>query len=212
MGETLERVSDAAVQAIPAAEFIGLTMMVDGSVGTYVFTHPEAAEIDRAQYQSGRGPCVDAFATGNVHVIESTDSDERWPEFCRTARSHGILSTVSVPMSVAGKTLGAMNLYARVVSAFDHSAVVAATTFALQAGFVLANAQAYWDARTLNENLTAAMETRATIEQAKGIIMAAQRVSADEAFATLIAQSQHENIKLRDIATRIVSNAARRPG
>jgi hypothetical protein len=27
----------------------------------------------------------------------------------------------------------------------------------------------------------------------------------------LTAQSQHENIKLRDIATRIVSNAARRP-
>ena len=173
------RVCDAGVQAIPAAAFIGLTMMVDGSVGTFVFTHPEADEIDRAQYESGRGPCVDAFATGNVDVIKSTDSDERWPEFCRTAVSDGIFSTVSVPMSVAGKTLGAMNLYARVVSGFGHAAVVAPTTFALQADFVLANAQAYWDALTLNENLTA--------------------------------QSQHENIKLRDIATRIVSNAARRP-
>ena len=104
-----------------------------------------------------------------------------------------------------------MNFYAKVVAGFDDECVMNASTFARQAGFVLANAQAYWDARTLNENLAAAMETRSTIEQAKGIIMAAQRVSADEAFATLIAQSQHENIKLRDIATRIVTNAARRP-
>jgi AmiR/NasT family two-component response regulator len=39
--------------------------------------------------------------------------------------------------------------------------------------------------------------------------MAAQRCSEDEAFAFLVSASQRENVKLRDIATRIMENASR---
>jgi AmiR/NasT family two-component response regulator len=81
--------------------------------------------------------------------------------------------------------------------------------FASQAAFLLANAQAYWDARTLSENLEQAMESRATIEQAKGIIMSTTRCNADEAMQLLIRQSQDQNIKLRELAAEIVRNASR---
>ncbi|MCU1400967.1 MAG: hypothetical protein JWN62_4076 [Acidimicrobiales bacterium] len=59
------------------------------------------------------------------------------------------------------------------------------------------------------ENLKAALRTRAVIDQAKGIIMAAQRVDADHAFQVLREQSQHENRKLRDVAAEIVRNTSR---
>lgn len=42
------------------------------------------------------------------------------------------------------------------------------------------------------------------IEQAKGVIMATARCSAQSAFERLVAQSQHENRKLREIAEEIV--------
>ena len=43
------------------------------------------------------------------------------------------------------------------------------------------------------------MQSRAAIEQAKGILMAAQRCGPDRAFEILVRASQRENRKLRDI-------------
>ena len=48
------------------------------------------------------------------------------------------------------------------------------------------------------------MESRAVIEQAKGILMAAQHCSADAAFQILVRASQNQNRKLRAIAAEIV--------
>jgi AmiR/NasT family two-component response regulator len=108
------------------------------------------------------------------------------------------------------RTVGAMNLYARQTHAFGQPDAIAAQMFAAQAAFLLANAQAYWDARSLSENLETAMKSRAVIEQAKGIIMAALGCDDDRAFEVLASQSQSENIKLRDVATRVVQDAQRR--
>lgn len=49
------------------------------------------------------------------------------------------------------------------------------------------------------------MRSRAVIEQAKGVLMARSTdISPDEAFDLLRRASQRENVKLRDIAQRIV--------
>jgi AmiR/NasT family two-component response regulator len=55
------------------------------------------------------------------------------------------------------------------------------------------------------------MRSRAVIEQAKGMLMAAQGCDEDRAFKLLVQASQRENVKLRDIARRIVTSATRRP-
>ena len=61
------------------------------------------------------------------------------------------------------------------------------------------------------ELLRVALESRDTIGQAKGVIMATMRCSADEAYALIRKQSQHENRKLADVAIDIVHHASRRP-
>ena len=154
LGQTLTRVAELTTIAVPEADLVGITMMVDGRPGTYVFTHPSIPEIDRAQYQTGEGPCIDAFQTGDTYVIASTKTEPRWPDFCKVAADHGVLSTLSLPMTVEHGTIGAMNLYSNSEHAFETSDNPTAHAFASQAAFVLANAQAYWDARTLSENLT----------------------------------------------------------
>jgi len=53
------------------------------------------------------------------------------------------------------------------------------------------------------------MENRAVIEQAKGIIMADRRCTADEAFAILSQLSQDTNRMVRDVAATLVTNALR---
>ncbi len=209
MVDTLSRVCKAAVQAIPAASLAGLSMTVDARVGTYVFTDARAAEIDRGQYESGEGPCVDAFRTGFVHSVPSTTTSSVYPEFCALARVHGIGSVLSLPLRAGSELAGALNLYARQEGAFGDTDLEAGGLFACQAAFVLLNAKAYWDARTVSDNLAQAMASRAEIEQAKGIIMGSTGVSADVAFELLKQQSQHLNRKLRDIAIDIVSDATR---
>ncbi len=62
-------------------------------------------------------------------------------------------------------------------------------TFATHAAFVFANSQLYWDARQLNENLSEALRSRATIDQAVGIILAGGGRSPDEAFQVLVRAS-----------------------
>lgn len=209
LGDTLTRVAELACQAGPA-DMAGLTMLVEGHARTGVFTDPEAVEIDEEQYRTGRGPCLEAFRAGQVFRIDSTDEDSRWPEFAKIAVDHGIHSTLSLPIMARGESLGALNLYARTPSAFDDDSAIRLEVFARQSAIVLVNAQAYWDARTLSENLDQAMRTRSTIEQAKGIIMAQGGRTPDEAFQLLVRASQRENRKLRDLANEIVDRTVHR--
>ena len=55
-------------------------------------------------------------------------------------------------------------------------------------------------------NLETAVEHRDVIGQAKGVIMATRRCSAEEAFALLIEQSQHTNRRVIDIATELAAS------
>lgn len=209
--ETLSRVSELTVDAVAPAAFVGITMIVEGSRRTAIYTDEMAPEVDQAQYDSGNGPCLDAFAKLEVTRIESTLEPGRWPEFRRAAAARGIRSTVSLPLMVDKTAVGALNIYARKERAFSDEDVETAILFASQASIVLANAHAYWDARELSEGLSEAMKNRAVIEQAKGMLMAAEGCDEGAAFDMLVRASQRENLKLRDIARRIVDDAASRP-
>jgi GAF domain-containing protein len=205
--ETLSRVAHYAEQALPAAAMTGITMLVDGRASTAVFTDEAAPQIDSAQYETGIGPCLDAFRHRTTFRIDDTTKDDRWAPFSEAAAAHGIGSTLSIPLVANHEGLGAMNFYSLEPNGFSQDDEEVAGQFGVQAAIVLANAQAYWDAHQLSQNLAAAMQSRAAIEQAKGILMGAQRCTADEAFQILVRASQRENRKLREIAEEIVSRA-----
>lgn len=209
MAETLTRVSELARSTLGSTEEVGITLEVEGRSGTYVFTDPEIPEVDRAQYETGDGPCLESFDTGQPVILSSTLASDRYPRFCEVARAHGILSVLSLPLATPDGRVGAMNHYSRVEHAFGPAEAELGQRFADQAAFLLVNAKAYWDARSLAENLGEAMKSRAVIEQAKGIIIARTGGTGDDAFDVLRQQSQAENVKLRDIAAEIVRNAQR---
>ncbi len=208
--EALDRVAGLACQTVSGADMAGITMLVEGRPRTAVFTDEMAPDIDAAQYETGIGPCLDAFRHQRVFRIDSTEKDDRWPPFSEAAAAHGVKSTLSVPLVANHEGVGALNLYSRQEAAFSEEDEHVAQTFAAQAGIALANAQAYWDAYQLSQNLSEAMKSRATIEQAKGILMGARRCDGDEAFQILVRASQRENRKLREVAEQIVRNTAQR--
>ena len=203
LGDTLTRVSELTRDAFQA-DMAGITTLVNGKPCTEVFTDPAAPEIDGAQYATGRGPCLDAFRHGEIFRIPDTEHEERWPEFARSALDHGLRSTLSLPLIRAGEPVAALNIYSRTPATFGDQDLGRAEMLAAQASIVLSNAQAYHEARALSENLRQALESRATIDHAIGIIMSPGGRTPDDAFKMLVRASQRENRKLRDLAAEIV--------
>jgi GAF domain-containing protein len=206
---TLQHVADLATREVIGCDMAGITLLREGEPVTAVFTDSAAPEIDTAQYETGSGPCLDAFHDGRVFRIDDTSADARWPEFAAAAVAAGVQSTLSLPLVVGETGLGALNLYSYDVDSFvdDDTAQV----FAAQASVVLANSQAYWAAQELAAQLEEALTSRAAIEQAKGILMATHRFSADDAFAWLRRESQNTNRKVRVVARDVIESVRERP-
>jgi AmiR/NasT family two-component response regulator len=68
------------------------------------------------------------------------------------------------------------------------------------------------DAESQVEQLREAVESRDIIATAKGLLMAQERLSSDDAFEVLRRASQRENIRVREIATRMVQAHDARAG
>jgi GAF domain-containing protein len=207
VGDTLLEVSRITTEVMPAAVMAGVTLLgEDGRPTTGVFTDDQAPEIDVAQYRSGKGPCLDAWRQRRVVRIEvMAEAFSDYPEFAEAASAHGIASTLSLPLVAGDNGVGALNLYSARANGFSADDETVGVELASAAAIVLANATAYWAAAELSEQLSQAMRSRAVIEQAKGILMArSPELSPDEAFDLLRRASQRENVKLREIAQRLV--------
>ena len=204
--QTLRRVTELAKQTLPGVEDVSLTMIEHGQPRTIVFTGPLAVDLDERQYELGFGPCLDAAKTGQTITVDE-DSDGPYREFARVAGRAGVRHVLSVGMPVAGRSIGGLNIYSTADAAFSPAFLEYAEVFAGYAAVAVNNVASY--ARTAAEvsQLRTAMESRAAIEQAKGIIMGRDRCSPDEAFDMLRRISQSRNVKLHDIARAIVDAA-----
>lgn len=206
VGETLERISILARGAIGETTAVGLTMLDDEDrMATRVFTSELSPRVDQGQYDDDAGPCLQAYREGRVVlVVDTRGAAEEWPSFSRRALEEGVHSTLSLPLVAAGDRMGVMNLYATHGRPYHQDDVADAQVFATQAAVVLANASAYWTSFDLAANLRAALDSRAVIDQAKGKLMALNDCSPEDAFQLLVKASQRENVRLRDIARRVV--------
>ena len=94
--------------------------------------------------------------------------------------------------------------------AFGEHAVQLGTQFAGPAAVSVYNAQLLARAQERTKQLQRALDSRAVIDQAIGIIRSRSGVSAEVAFDRLTRMSQTENIKLHVVAERLVDEAVRR--
>jgi GAF domain-containing protein len=208
LGRTLQTVVELSTSTLEGCDAAGVTLGADGKERTAAASDDYALEIDDIQYDTNEGPCLDAMKQGERFIIEAISDESRWPEFCRRAAGHGFKSSLSLPLRVNG-TVGALNLYAKSERAFDETQLGVAEIFAKQAGIALQNAAIYSAARRLGEQLNEALQSRDMIGQAKGILMEREGVSDAEAFEMLKTISQNANVKLRDIATRLIEEKQR---
>lgn len=211
IGDALQRIADLAVEAIEPVDLAGITLHDEDGPRTAAFTDPQALEIDQAQYDTGIGPCLDAWRSNQVLRIDSTADDARWEQFSQVAYQHGILSTLSLPLASSGATaVGALNLYARRPSAFTKSDERHAAAFAEQLAVVVTTARAPAAASALSPQMRRALASRAVVDKARSIVMGARSCTAEEAYQLLLRAAQQSNSTLRDAARHVVQRAKRR--
>jgi GAF domain-containing protein len=188
-----------------------ITLALDGQLHTVAASDALAVRLEAARADDGDGPGPSTARTGQAAGITDTADAAQWSVFAARAAAAGIRSVLSVPLTIAGRQAGALSLYARQPAAFGDAERCWAQAAAGAVSGVLALALSQAEQADLAAQLRATLAARAVIDQALGIIMAEQRCSAAQAFDVLRRASQNRNIKVRDIAARIVTGVTGQP-
>ena len=200
----LVAVTKVAVAAVDACDGASLTMRRNGVPYAPVASDDWATQLDKLQFVEQEGPCLNCLREGTVMRSRDLGEDHRFPSYGPLAATHGARSSLSLPLAADGRTVGALNLYSREPDAFDNAALALGELLAAHASLAVQAATAYYSHRDLADQMRQALDSRAVIEQAKGVLMAQEAVGADEAFRRLVALSQRSNRKLREIAQSVV--------
>lgn len=185
---------DAAATSVAEAE----------KIATFGATDDRVNPLDQQQYDTMKGPCVDAIQTGEVQYFNGDHVQPRWRQFAEAAADHAVYSVVSFPLKLDSEVLGAVNFYSRERDALRTGQREEGWVFATQASVILSNAKEFGARGAQLEQLEEGLRTRTMIGQATGLLMAQEGMTSDEAFQKLVKVSQTSNVKLRDIAKRYV--------
>ncbi len=199
----LQRVVDSVAQVMPVGAEASLTLVRDQRPTTAAFSGEMALHLDEMQYERGYGPCLEAARDGQAVAILDGRTETRWPEYVPTFLRYGALSSLAVPVPAAHLAAG-LNVYALQVDALTDTHRDAVEQFAAYTAVALTNLDALQDARGQAENLRVAMESRAAIEQAKGILIERYKLTPDQAFRLLVEASMYTNRRVRDLAEHLV--------
>jgi GAF domain-containing protein len=208
LDQTLEEVAVLAKRVLPETPEASVTLLTEDDARTAAFSGKLALQLDERQYDAGYGPCMDAAVSGGVIQVTIDDPDSPYPDFRRAAQRQGVTHSLSVGLPAAGRTVGALNLYTSAGQAFSGDSSRIAGTFAGFAGIVLATVGRYDDAAAAAGQLQKALQSRAVISQAQGVLMAEHHCSRDEAFAALLQLSQRQGIRLQQAAQALVDQTA----
>jgi GAF domain-containing protein len=189
----------------------GIVLLVGGLPSAIAWSDELAARVEMIQQATPDGPCLSAIRTGQVACVEDTARPGQWADFGARAAAAGVGSSLSVPLTVGERPVGALNLYAPDADAFGETRLRWARGIAGAVSGVLALAASRAEQARQVEDLRAALDARATIDQAIGIVMAQQRCTSDRAFDILRRASQRRNVKLRDVAAGIVMGISGQP-
>jgi len=168
-------------------------------------TSEESSLVELLQLESGQGPCMEAFRSGDaVEVDDIAAEGAAWPDFRDAALAQGFHSVLAVPMRLRNDTIGTLNLFRTARGSMDEADVAIARGLADIATIGIMHERAVRESDLAREQLQHALSSRVVIEQAKGVIAQLHAVSMDDAFRTLREYSRNNRVALRDVADLVV--------
>ena len=207
----LTEITAIAARGVPGADAVSITLIKDDRGWTAAYSADLALAADELQYAEDSGPCLEAGRAGVVLRIDDVRTEQRWPRYTARVQGTEARSSLSVPLPYQGDSIGALNCYSCTPAAFaSEESLEAGRQVAEAIAVAVVNAEAHAQLADHARNMQLAMESRAVIEQAKGVLMAQRGVDADAAFDMLREASQRSNRKLREVAVGVVESTRRR--
>jgi GAF domain-containing protein len=198
--ETIDAVLRFALLAVGCTDAGVVLARRAGRLEPAASTAPVVEQIDQLQLAYGEGPALTSVADRNEVglLVKDLALDERWPVWGPEAAALGLRSALALRLHTGGPTLGVLELFHPEPDAFGADEDAVARILAQHASVAVATA-------CQEASLWQAVDARKLIGQAQGILMERFAMDADQAFAVLRRYSQDYNIKLRDVADRLVS-------
>ncbi|MFL6151032.1 MAG: ANTAR domain-containing protein [Ornithinibacter sp.] len=194
--QDLVRQGELVRLVVPSLVGLSLALVREGLTFTLAATHTDLALLDGVQYAVG-GPCVEAALEDRTVLSGDSDAglldEQRWAEFARAGAAQGVLSTLSMPILEGGRVTGGVNLYASAPDAFEGKVEEVAVMLRAWAPGAVHNADLTFSTREAAGRAPGVLEDLAVLDQAAGVVMAAE--SVDE-----------------QTARRIITDAAHRAG
>jgi GAF domain-containing protein len=180
LAEDLQRLTQLATKHLRLCSGASVALLVDGGPSTVAISDHVALELDLAQYHNAEGPCITALA-GNTIRVAFLPEDERFPHFAVGAADQRILSVLSTPIRYEAKVIGTLNVYSRHEDAFDDRDHNVADLIAAEAANAIAKSELLSSATSTRDQLQAVYDERSQIRCARGVLMAVQDCSDEQA-------------------------------
>jgi transcriptional regulator with GAF, ATPase, and Fis domain len=211
--EFLHVLTDRSARLLDAAAAGLLLADSRGELRVVAASSERARLLELFQIQHDQGPCLDCYRSGEpVTVTDLSAAAGRWPRFAAAAGESGFAAVQALPMRLRTQTIGALNLFRSSTGTFDQADTRVGQALADVATISLLNERSLRRSETLNEQLQTALNSRVTIEQAKGKLAERLGVDMDEAFELLRNHARASNRRLSELARAFVDGSEKLPG
>ena len=172
-------------------------------------SNENARLLELFELQTDAGPCLDAFRSGAPVVNADLHANqERWPRFAEAAQATGFVSVHALPLRLRATVIGALNLFCSSPGALSQADVRTGQALADVATIGILAQRTLYQAELLSTQLQQALNSRVTIEQAKGVLAERRGISLDEAFEILRAHARGNNLRLSDLARDVAQRSS----
>lgn len=205
----LDFLTKTAVEVLSTPEsevFCGVTLLRPKRAATVASSSDKALQMDEVQYTFDDGPCLTAAREERTVQIRDVEDLDRNSKYRDAMESYGVRTVLATPILLPGDSFSALNLYSTVPDAFSEDRHFIAERFAQEAAKSLRLAVRIAELVDEGANVRAAMKSRHIIDMAIGIIMSQNKCTQEQAFSIMRQASSARNIKLRDLASNIVSS------
>jgi hypothetical protein len=204
--EFLQLVTNRTAELIGASD-VGLLLTDQRGRLQFVAASNEGVrQLELFQVQNHEGPCLDAFRSGQAVVnADLQEASDRWPRFAPRAAAAGFRSVHAIPLRLRVEVIGAMGVFGNDVGRLEAADVQMTQALAHVATIGLLQEQVSGRSEAVAEQLQAVLNSRASIEQAKGAIAEFRKVSVDDAFLMLKAEARRTERRLSDVAKAVLT-------
>ncbi|PRY00563.1 GAF and ANTAR domain-containing protein [Allonocardiopsis opalescens] len=204
----LAQVTAAAARGVPGCSAALAVIWRGDVIVEYAASHSDLARSLEYQYALGEGPVIEGLRTRERVLVDDVLHDERWPRFLGRAVQCGDRSSVTFPFGLDGVVV-TFGLHSGRPRSFDEAtAAPLAALLAEQLALALHSAGRYTDVAREAAHMRRALSSRAVIDQAKGILMHAHGCDAAQAFEQLRRVAQRNQLKVTEVAQRLVDEHA----